>query len=286
MYEAIQGTRLPASDGQADPADSGGSDLLQRMTRAFRCAHEGRLGKRWIPGDVTTFIEPILAHELGMRPGSGVAHAVRAAFYLGLRARRGSAPPVSDLQDVLIQQELVLALLGLEFRSRRILHNRGHAIGSAAGSREWRSTYSGSLGVARVARLMTRLGFETWLPPIGHDMHDKIDLIASDPLGRGFCIQVKNCHSTDVTSCRPMRHDTREARDEPDPYVRQFLRGVRTYAHCTVGQWTGLYLVLGSQGLDPAELDAYPGIQQAICEGVAKVIPSTAAQARKLGFLP
>ncbi|HJV33207.1 MAG TPA: hypothetical protein VJ694_04230 [Patescibacteria group bacterium] len=252
------------------------------MRRAFRSGAAGRAGGRTLPAGLVSRVERDVARELRMTGQSGSSHAIRAAFFLGLQTRPGTAREAS-LHGVLAQQELVQAILGLTAIERHVLHADSHQMGFGD-AHEWRAIYSGALAVARVAHAAMHIGLEAWLPPIGLDMHDKIDLLTFLPTTNdGLCIQVKSDNSVAETVCTPMRHDTPDAKAETDPYLRTFLRGVRIYADRTSGRWQAVFIRIGSKGALPSDLDGCADIHRPILECFMRQIPGTAAHVRVLG---
>jgi hypothetical protein len=280
MYERVQGTKLALPSVHARPADR---DTLGKMRRAFRSAKRGMVGGRELSPGLIASPGRDLLRDLRMDGNFGGAHAVRAAFYLGLQERKSGTRRERDLHGVLAQQELVQAILGMNANERHLLHAEGHGMG-IGDAHEWRAIYSGAMAVARVSYVLMRLGVEAWLPPMGLDLHDKIDLIAYDGMWIGLCIQVKNHNLTGTTVCRLMRHDTPEAAREKDPYLRKFLDGVRAYARDTSGQWQGLFLRLGSMGQHPSELEYCDAVQRPILECVMGHFPTCAARVRTIGL--
>lgn len=278
MSDTSYGTRLSVPERPEPVA----VDLIDAMRTAYRL---GR-GFIWDPHDAPPDPPPQIDRRLRtLSQGAGASlHALHGAFQLGCaRPDEGSRKKRSPLTAHLAsaQQQFTQAFLAMPEAMRRELFEEGHRIG-VADVVEWRTTCSGAMAAARVASVLAADGLDVYLPSVRTDMADKVDLVAYDAQVReGVCLQVKNDHGEAWTSCTTYPTDDLAAAAKLDPYLRDFIRGVRAYGARTGGKWHALLVRVGSKSSPFHELQC-PGLQSPLRETLAHLLPPSAARLRTL----
>ncbi len=266
MEETLFGTRLSVPE---DP-DPAAPELIDAMHTAYRIGRDFL----WERPDIPPAPPDAIGRRIEKLSGgsSSSFHAALAAFHLGAArpsegSRRKSTPRVAHLASA--QQALTRSFLAMHRDALVEVFSKSKRVGFADVV-AWRTTLSGAMAVARVARVLHDAGARLWLPTIRMDMRDKIDLIAAFGPATGVCLQVKNDHAAAATVCTPCAPDDLATPADCPP---EFMRGVRDHARRVGGAWHGLFVRVGSRGIPFQDLKRCQTIRRSLLAAVAGLVP-------------